>query len=318
MIELKKPEPQDPFPFHRIVDHAWIRKLLAERVHSDAPDRFPGSMCVSLERKDLAAMTSEPYWVCEKSDGVRFLLMILRTGDLKMVALLGRRPEDAFLVPLAKVPRDLYAGTVLDGELVFDPDTGASTFLVFDALAVSGRAMDRTPFSERYAELCRSLQYYAPTPGKDRILLKVKTFFPAPRIRDCNAHVTRIASRYPSDGLVFVPEQDGIVRGRNFRMFKWKPADAHTVDFVVGEDAASLLVHDRGQPLFAGKLAGCQGIPGDIIECKLENYESGTWSFVRQRTDKTHANDLLTFQKTLLNIQENIGISDLENILCAK
>jgi len=135
--------------------------------------RFPGSQPVSLERKHLDDLQKRPWLVCEKSDGVRYLLLIHKTDFVVRrpptvwQKELGARRGCCFLVNrkfefLAVPSLDVQLGeqllstlnnSLLDGELVRDEvdlpsseegeeaEVGVktmpqATFLVFDALSV--------------------------------------------------------------------------------------------------------------------------------------------------------------------------------------
>lgn len=313
MEGLAKPEASDKFPFYRILDPD-IRQRLYALLNVSPEMPFPGSMCVSLERSHLTHIVSEPYWVCEKSDGYRFLLFVLRHKNYKVVCLVGRHPKDVFLTPFTKVPRTWYDGTILDGELVCDD--GRWTFLAFDALLVAGRDVRTMPFSGRYRAMADAFDPYAPS-DTDKILFKIKKFYAFHAFEECLRHAQ--SHRFPTDGFIFTSENDPVLFGRNFRMFKWKEASSHTIDFMLA-DQGQLCVYDRGQPVRVGALSNkSDGLPvGAIVECKIDNFEQGTWTYVKVRDDKTYPNDVLTFQRTLINIQENITLDDLKNILRCK
>lgn len=51
---------------------------------------------------------------------------------------------------------------------------------------------------------------------------------------------------------------------------------------------------------------------GSILECEL--VESGWWRCVAVRTDKSSANNSVTFQRTLGNILENLTLEDVEAV----
>lgn len=295
----------DTLPFHKILDPRF-----SETVNTIVKmNRFPGSLCVSIERKDIPTVKNKPFWVCEKSDGTRFLLVVTKFDGLNVAALVGRRADDIYAIKLQKVPRDLYKGTVLDGEMVLDKQTNRQTFLAFDALLVAGRDVRDRPFSERYLDMCAAMMHYEPH-ERDSIAFKVKTFFPVPRLNECmDSRRDAVRSRFGWDGLIFTPENHPVVAGRNFHMFKWKPVDLITIDFCVNQDGRTLLVNDQTGLVPVGTLDE-PAEPGSVVECTLTNAHEAMWHVYRVRSDKSYPNDMLTFTRTLANIQEAIVLED--------
>jgi hypothetical protein len=47
---------------------------------------------------------------------------------------------------------------------------------------------------------------------------------------------------------------------------------------------------------------------GTVVECA---YENGKWHALHDRPDKLQANDLLTFKKTRMNIEEDIKLEEI-------
>lgn len=304
MLSVTKSTLDDALPFSRLVNPDLDRfkeqftNLLGAR-------GFPGSLCVSIERSNFPMIKSEPYWVCEKSDGTRFLMCVMRMNGLKLVTLVGRRDDHVYVTFMNHVPRPMYEGTIFDGEIAIDPHTKKVHYLIFDAMFVNGRDVRSFPFSHRYREVCQALVHYRPH-DKDAFEIKIKTFFPLSRVAECmSPEWDHVRSRYGYDGLVLTPESCPVIAGRNYKMFKWKNGMLHTVDFLVSEDGMGLQVRDRGGFVTVGK-SDMRLAPGSIVECALDDFAKGVWGILRQRTDKTYPNDMLTFEKTLLNIQENI------------
>lgn len=152
--------------------------------------RFPGAQPVSFNKNSLQMLLQEDFWVCEKSDGQRVLILIVVNGQnqTQEVYLIDRKnqykaqhglffPHSDFQY-YAKgtldqkqaaferahrdgIPyKDGWPGrkdTLLDGELVWDTDrrTGQRKLrlLLFDALVVDGANMSTKPLTKRYGRL---------------------------------------------------------------------------------------------------------------------------------------------------------------------
>lgn len=303
----------------RIVAAAWA--LVAD---PKDPVRFPGPSPVSLERArvpELAARAAET-WVCEKTDGTRYLLVALTHGGHRVVALVDRALA-VWLCPLAGLPRAAFQGTVVDGELAFNKRARAWTYLAFDALCVSGVPVFHARFRDRVAYLRRMLSASRPDPARDPCRVAVKEFVAASDWAGCLAHAARAAEYYDCDGLVFTPDADPVRFGRHMRMYKWKDPARHTVDFRV-EPGGGLSVYEPrtrshavvGRLVDAGagpdappRALASAPPPGSVVECA--HVSGDAWRLVHVRRDKATANDHYTYTKTLGNIRERLDLSEL-------
>lgn len=268
--------------------------------------KFPGPSPCSIERADFPKLRLQPYWVCEKTDGVRVLFVCDRIGD-KTIAWIVTRAMDCFLLPLKAIPTALYQGTVVDCELAFNKTLGVWTLLAFDAFVLSGIPVHGLPFSRRITCLGRSLTLYSPDPD-DPVRVCVKDFSRTLTDVYMTLLVTKRIS-YDVDGLILTPELTRPSPGRCPDLYKFKTC--HTVDFVVGSDGLSLSVFKPTGHVVVERL-DTPATPGAIVECRQAG---GSWVVVCVRGDKDKANDYLTYSKTLINAAEAITEQELMDAL---
>ena len=128
---------------------------------------FPGSQPVSIEYRHFKLLASNPYVVCEKTDGVRFMMLAFMFENKKQCVFLNRALE-MFVCPL-NFRKSVYDGTILEGEMYGD------TFMIYDILIACGEVVGNTDFLARLKsvegvkKMLTSLKY-------DPIKLKIKTF----------------------------------------------------------------------------------------------------------------------------------------------
>jgi ATP-dependent DNA ligase len=193
------------------------------------------------------------------------------------------------------VALNLPRGTILDGELVECHDT-KKLFVIHDAVLVRGENVTQLPLTERLAKAKSVIRTIVRT-AKSPFGLVVKTMTPLEEFDS-------VPTEYPyeTDGLVFTPVNEPIRTGTHETMFKWKPRDRITIDFLVrGTD---LYIQERGQLINEVSIHGPHGYPDDtIIEC---DYRELGWTPVKVRTDKTYPNNRRTYLRTLVNLRENI------------
>jgi mRNA capping enzyme, catalytic domain/mRNA capping enzyme, C-terminal domain len=269
-----------------------VREFISRVWHSEDQTRFPGPQPVSIERRHFPLLKRQPYLVCEKTDGVRHLLVSFEGG----VFLVNR----AFHCEPVKIriPKD----TLLDGELVQFKNKKWG-FMVYDAVMVKGESLLNSPLNLRL-EKARGVVKGIIKTAQAPFEIKVKTMWElGTPIPDLNSF------DYETDGLVFTPVNEPIRMGTHETMFKWKPRERITIDFEL-KNGCELFVQDRGVPFKEAELHlrnRSEHPDSTIVEC---GYGDLGWFVEKVRTDKTHANNRRTYFRTLVNIRENIQLQE--------
>lgn len=256
-----------------------MKKFISEVWNSPNQDRFPGPQPVSIERKHFTQLKNRPYVVCEKTDGVRHMLACFMDGDKKICVLVDRCFN--YKHTTLCVPRN----TLLDGELIGD------AFVVHDVMMVRGVNVMHETLLKRL-EYARDLKI-PKTPGNPRVI--IKTMYPLNEL-----HKIKLGEY--TDGLIFTPVNERVRMGTHETMFKWKPREHITIDFKVD---SGLLYIQNGDCV--GQYRGyIKEHEGCIVECGFD----GGWVYTKTRRDKDFPNNKRTYDRTLVNIQENINLKE--------
>jgi hypothetical protein len=208
----------------------------------------------------------------------------------------------------------MYQGSVLDGEIAFNKMSQTWQFLTFDVVMMSGVPTFSKRFSDRIGVAHKVMALFRRHP-LDPLDLKVKNFYSLDTLPDAASHVSMARSYFEVDGVILTPQEDAVVFGRHFGMFKFKDGAKHTIDFLVMGADGTLGVFDNGRHAAVGRLSVLPGqaVPsvGSVVECSFLGKDA--WKMEMVRTDKTTANDMFTYRKTKLNIDENLCWADLES-----
>ena len=268
---------------------------------------FPGPQPVSMERKDLCKLSQFPYMVAEKTDGMRFLLFTGPDGTFFI--------DRAFRVYCAAQLAHTQI-SIFDGELVQEHDSSWS-FYAHDAVVVSDVSVATRGLRERLRTISQNV------PELTEVRFKIKKMTPIAEF-DFSAS---LEAGHDVDGLILTPVNKPVESGTQYSLYKWKSADQQTMDFLVVYKSRryELWVYDKNELVKyatyntkTGKGRAFEnGIPeelqipreGIIIECK---YYKDCYIPLKARPDKSRPNSLRTIQKTLVGIQENITLQDLE------
>jgi len=113
---------------------------------------FPFSNPTSIQAAHIPIVKKTPYWITEKSDGLRVALLLVRTATGAEVSYLMDRRGQLYGFPVQCI-RPYFDGSVFDAELVQNRD-GSHTILVFDVGALAGdTSLARDSLGVRLEEL---------------------------------------------------------------------------------------------------------------------------------------------------------------------
>lgn len=166
----------------------------------------------------------QDYTVTDKADGERHMLFVTPTGYVYLL------PRGSHNVKYLGITHPTLAGTLLDGELV----SGISTFAIFDIYFYRQKDVRRLPlWSERIDLMKTCASVLSDSPFK----IHVKKFLRADKqnmFAACNEILDSFDVGdlpYEIDGLIFTPT-GALPTGKN-QVFKWKPPEQNTIDFLV-------------------------------------------------------------------------------------
>lgn len=295
-------------------------------------DYFPAPQPVSLERRDLIKLIEYDYFVCVKSDGMRFL-MVCYEGKTYMVdrAFKFYEVNQKFNNNLLYSHNDGgdlkgLCGGVFDGELVCNKQ-GKWQYVIHDCISISGKDISHFMFPERYKQVAHFVEDIWVVGGSE-FKIAEKQFFTFRQLNMLNELIESGKLDHRTDGLIFTPRNKKVGIHTQFDLFKWKPRHLHTFDFKIVLNNTGILayVNVNGEhELYASAPHGSQEekifidalkincprfINGNIVECDYNEVDD-MYKPIKIRSDKTHPNSKFTVKKTLGNIKENITVEEL-------
>lgn len=299
-----------------------IYKYVVQYIHAKwgSKDYFPGPQPISIEHRHFPVLKGAEYLVCEKTDGERYM-MVACMFEGKKKCIFVNRAFNMFEVPI-NLKKSAYDGTILDGELYED------TLMVYDAVWVNGESVWNLNLMKRL-EAARGIMKSIIYMKSDQYRLKCKTFHQMREFRKfMDEYLPTVQQKI--DGLVFTPVNEPIRIGTHETMFKWKPQEKNTVDFLMkwepsretpgfkpGTPAWRLYVQEKGKLFFESEIPfnRMEDEPwfedGAIVECKYITWEEPMWwRPLKRRTDKNYPNNRRTFYRTIVNIKENIQMKE--------
>ncbi|KIK59608.1 hypothetical protein GYMLUDRAFT_169447 [Collybiopsis luxurians FD-317 M1] len=226
-------------------EESWLKTAVARLCQLDN-ERFPGSQPVSFGTRDLLKLENQDFWVCEKSDGIRVLLLILLDQAGQRVFLIDRhntyREIIGLFFPHHENPINPLRNTIVDGELVIDvdPRTRRETvrLLVFDCLVVDDQNVMSRPLDKRYGRL--NLWFYKPYAKMIRDHPRVAETQPFDiKVKEIKSsyNVDQVFSidipalQHGNDGLIYTCVNSPYSPGTDSNILKWKPPSENSIDF---------------------------------------------------------------------------------------
>lgn len=287
-----------------------MKQYIQQSWESDDLERFPGPQPVSIERRHFRLLKKQPYMVCEKTDGIRYMLVCFTSSDGNKICAIADRAFKAYYLSVT-IPRQ----TVLDGELVETKD-GKMLYIVYDAVKVNGNDVRHEVLFDRLEAASKIIRTIIKS-VKNPIEIRIKKMLPLEAI---SALPALDSFPYETDGIVLTPVLEPVRIGTHETMFKWKPRQHITIDFSLQNwhpvNGWELCVQDKGQLYSEASLYPARTLEGTangaIIEC---GYGDKGWYPVKMRMDKTYPNNRRTYSRTIINIRENIQLNEFLSVL---
>ncbi|EPZ35685.1 hypothetical protein ROZALSC1DRAFT_26608 [Rozella allomycis CSF55] len=331
--------------FSHLVDYRESQVVLSfikNKLELKRKNQFPGMQPVSMDKQNISFLLNEDYLVCEKSDGIRSLLVLLFYGGKPRTYLMDRKNEirRAENIWFPTETSEFHNETIVDGEFVVDIEPGnirRLRYLIFDCLMLCGQNVTSRNLLVRLGKaevfivkpIRNSKAYQANSPFGVYLKRMKKVIELQKQFDEVLPNL-----RHGNDGLIFTPVNEPYIFGTSSKVLKWKSPEMNTVDFIVTfdheHDVYNLYCNQKGMPMFYAFYS-----PDDefldwvshnnnescIIECYFDKekitkgfdfdknsyYEDkGGWKFMRVRTDKDTPNDFSIVDKIIRSITHNI------------
>jgi len=259
-----------------------------ERSAQDLLAKFPVAMPSTLSRRDLGLIRRKTYWVAEKSDGDRLLLLSLATGAYLIDSKLQffKIDRSRFYLPRRHDISASQDKTLLDCLLVWNHTYQRFALMVIDIYAVEGQDVASQFFRSRieairervvvsirakYSTDVASVKANPDIPfvvqGKEYWTLdQMPTIFERINYHfDNNAHrfIYCFERRHnENDGIIFVPDERPLRPGLRDELKKWKWPEMTTITFSMTVDVET---RDDGRPPRTTFQASLGGGPNGVL-----------------------------------------------------
>ena len=248
----------------------------------------PVTMVRSHLRADRTFNILNGYTVTNKADGERCFLVVARDRRLLRWYRDGRIAWTGITTT-----KDIHIGDVMDGEFLSD----RNLFCIFDAYQFRGKNIVRLPLMTTDSDVSKDplksrlgcAHLFVDDLKKDFLVLsarqpmriETKVFLAGngAAMQQAIRTILDMQFEYPTDGLVFTPRSTSVApiadrKGDTWlRVYKWKPADQNSIDFLVSfsktESFDPLLGPGRRGTLFVGRTPGtdivypCETLTGE-------------------------------------------------------
>ncbi|KAI5186860.1 mRNA guanylyltransferase [Nematocida homosporus] len=192
---------------------------------------FPGAQPVTMCRQDIEDLKKREYYVCEKSDGVRALLLC-KTVKNKGYAFAMDRKCTFIKLPSRFMPAELM---LFDGEIIqHSKDT--FTFMIFDMIIYNGKSIAnqnlllRLNAANRYLYDSHNWHKMTNIPEDKRFTMQLKRMHKSYGLAEVYRKIIPQLT-HENDGLIFTCVNHAYVPGACRAYLKWKPAHLNSVDF---------------------------------------------------------------------------------------
>jgi hypothetical protein len=288
-----------------------IQKYILTAVYGKNQPKFitklPGPQPVGLSVLNIDAVKYNDYYVCEKTDGERAILLIC--GNF--VCYFDRK----FDMTVIERGDDEIRGSVT----ILDCERLGKTFIPFDAIEIKGSNISQLTYPERLKKLDEFLT-------NTYLWIVKKTIVPVKNIRTITDKITRKDGKYlyddrEIDGLIFTPGKQPYMP--KIPIYKFKFPELHTIDFYVevsntgisfqvSGDKSQLVPFAKTEFVEPGEKARrvYEKFNGKIVECA--GSEGGVeWIPIRIRRDKSTPNYVGVAEDTVKLLRENMGLEKL-------
>ena len=238
---------------------------------------------VTMERRHLRAERPgnimKDYTVTNKADGERSILWVSRDKRLLRI---NNRQQIVWTGIVAM--DDSFLGTVIDGEYIVEHEL----YCIFDVYKYKGHDTRGLPLLTREDDITRNPKacrlgyarlfvddtrsgFVSTGSGTPRIETKLFLSGDGPAMEEAIKTLLSTKFEYATDGLIFTPKSSPVAptserRGNTWhRVYKWKPADQNSIDFLVRVEGEPVYDTVLRQPAKKGKLFVSRSPGSDII-----------------------------------------------------
>lgn len=317
---------------------------------ADSRRPLPVPLAHTVVRSNLEHIKSRMYYVAEKSDGVRKLLLVTMKGvwlvDRAWTML--RLPD-----PISRVLMKTLAPSLIDGELIDSPFDEYPTFVTYDCPFLRGNDLSRRSFGTRLSNLAKAVDDFKAAQEASQefyMTLFMKLIVPINQaVRVTSKIVTKSdhngntfyefkdlnrGRRNKTDGLIFTQDQAWYIDNNNpdkkpASVVKWKWPELQTIDFKLkapyfnGDNTVDLYVGGTHHSDIKVKTIPMdQRLKRSINTWISENRDyviaemrydrpTGLWVYCHVREDKTTANFVTTVFATMETMVDNIDFKEI-------